>query len=241
MKVDILAVGVHPNDVELCCAGTLLGELHRGRTVGILDLTAGELGTNGDGETRLQEAERSRQILGASWRLNLGMADGFFTVDRQHILPIARVIRQCRPEVLLCNVPEDRHPDHGRAAQLVAEAAFYSGLSKIELADDEGTLLERWRPNVVLHYLQDHYHKPSVVYDITAHFEKKNEAIRSFSSQFQPPDSNVTLIPTPISGTDFWHFLEARAREMGRLIGCEYGEGFITEQPLRVKNLFDLV
>lgn len=238
MKVDILAIGVHPDDIELCCSGTLVGEIQAGARVGLLDLTEGELGTNGDAVTRKAEAQEALKVLGADWRLNLGMRDGFFEVNEAHILPIARVIRQCQPEIILCNVPNDRHPDHGRASRLVYEAAFYSGLSKIRLNDDDGSPLERFRPRVTLNYIQDYYHQPDIVVDITPHFERKIASLKAYGTQFTAPGDAKTLISTPISGNDFWHFVEARAREMGRLIGVEFGEGFLCAVPVRVTSLF---
>lgn len=238
--IDILAIGVHPDDIELCCAGTLIGEIAGGRSVGLVDLTRGELGTNGDAETRISESKRAQEIIGADWRVNLGMRDGFFQVNEEHILPIATVIRQARPKIILTNVISDRHPDHGRAAQLVYEAAFYSGLSKIKLTDDQGNDLERWRPQSLLHFIQDHYHKPDIVYNITPYFTKKVEAIAAYASQFSPV-AGKELVSTPISDQLFWDFIEARGREMGRKIQCEYGEGFITRNPVYCENLFHLI
>lgn len=238
--VDILAIGVHPDDIELCCTGTLLGEIAQGRTVGLLDLTRGELGTNGDPDTRIRESLKAKDIIGAQWRINLGMRDGFFQINEDHILPIAAVIRQARPKIILCNVPSDRHPDHGRAAQLIYESAFYSGLSKIILKDELGNNLERWRPQVILNFIQDHYHEPDVVYDITPYFTKKMEAVAAYASQFSPV-AGRELTHTPISDDNFWSFIDARAREMGRKIQCKYGEGFIARNPLHISSLSHLI
>lgn len=238
MQVDILAIGVHPDDIELCCSGTLAAEIAAGARVGLLDLTEGELGTNGNVETRRAEAKNALKILGADWRINLGMRDGFFELNEAHILPIARIIRLCRPEIVLCNAPSDRHPDHGRAARLIYEASFYSGLSKITLHDDLGNELERFRPHLTLNYIQDHFHQPDLVIDISAHFKSKIASLQAYATQFSAPGDNKNLISTPISGNDFWLFVEARAREMGRLIGVEFGEGFLCAVPLKFNSLY---
>ena len=237
-KVDILAIGAHPDDVELCAGGTLLRAIHQGKTVGLLDLTHGELGTNGDGPTRLLEAEEAKKRIGASWRSNLGIADGFFTVSEDNIKAVARYIRLARPQVILANAISDRHPDHGRAAKLVNDAVFISGLSKVDLRNDDGEILERWRPKIVLNYLQDMHLAPNVVVDITPYQEQKMEVIRAYASQFFWNKDNIK---TPISGEDFWAFLEARAREMGRAGGVVLGEGFTSMLPTLVNDLFDVL
>lgn len=237
-KVDILAIGAHPDDVELCAGGTVLRSIAQGKSVGLLDLTQGELGTNGDGPLRLIEAEAARIAMGAQWRTNLGMADGFFEVNKENILSVAKIIRIARPQIILANAPSDRHPDHGRAAQLVNDACFISGLSKVEIKDDEGNLLERWRPKIVLNYVQDLHLPPDVVVDIGAFQDKKMEVISSYASQFFMNKDNVK---TPISGEDFWAFLEARAREMGRAGGVILGEGFVRVGPTLVNDLFDIL
>ena len=229
-KVDILAIGAHPDDVELCAGGTLLRAIHQGKTVGLLDLTHGELGTNGDGPTRLLEAEEAKKRIGASWRSNLGIADGFFTVSEDNIKAVARYIRLARPQVILANAVSDRHPDHGRAAKLVNDAVFISGLSKVDLRNDDG--------EIVLNYLQDMHLAPNVVVDITPYQEQKMEVIRAYASQFFWNKDNIK---TPISGEDFWAFLEARAREMGRAGGVVLGEGFTSMLPTLVNDLFDVL
>lgn len=233
MKLDILAFGAHPDDVELSCAGTILKHIDQGHICGVVDLTHGELGTRGSGELRLKEAERSKQILGLSARENLGFADGFFTVDREHQLPVIEMIRKYRPEIVLANAIRDRHPDHGRAATLVAESCFLAGLKKI------GTGQEEWRPKAVYHYIQDQYIQPDLTIDITPYFDKKTEAILSFSSQFYDPESDEP--DTPISDKGFMDFIRARAAQFGRPIGTELAEGFTASRNIGVKDLFDLV
>ncbi len=200
MKLDILAIGVHPDDVELGCSGTLLKHIQLGYQVGIADLTSGQLGTRGTPELRLQEAEKARKILGVAVRENLGMQDGFFEIDQEHLLAVIRIIRKYKPTVVFANAPEDRHPDHGRAAKLVSRACFLSGLIKVETEMD-GQPQAAHRPTQVLHYLQDHFHKPDLVVDITGQFSTKMEAILAFDSQFYKEGS--TEPETPISGKSF--------------------------------------
>lgn len=238
MKLDILAFAAHPDDVELSCAGTLLKHIAEGQTVGIIDLTQGELGSRGSAELRLQEAEKSRQILGVSVRENLGMADGFFAIDKEHKLRILEMVRKYRPQIVLANSIHDRHPDHGRAAQLVSEACFLSGLSKVETTVD-GQHQEAWRPSVVYHYIQDRYIRPDVVFDVTPYFETKLASIKAYSSQFYDPQSDAP--ETPISRSDFFEFLRGRAKEFGRPIGVEYAEGFTAERYVGARLFFDLI
>jgi bacillithiol biosynthesis deacetylase BshB1 len=238
MKLDILAFGAHPDDVEISCSGTLLKHIALGQTVGVIDLTQGELGTRGNGTLRMQEAERSAAILGLSVRQNLGLRDGFFRVDEESLHAVISAIRHFRPDVVLANATTDRHPDHGRAGQLVAEACFLSGLPKV-LTGRDGAQQEAWRPRLVLHYIQDYHQRPDVVMDITPHFERKLEALRAFSSQFFDPAS--TEPATPISGQDFFDFLRGRAKEMGRPIGAAYAEGFTASRHLGVERFDHLV
>src|SRR5215475_1493557 len=188
MKLDILAIAVHPDDVELGCAGTLLMEKMNGKAIGVVDLTRGELGTRGTPGLRAEEAARSAGILGLDVRENLGMADGFFRNDEEHQRLLIRAIRKYRPEIVLANALEDRHPDHGRAGHLISEACFLSGLRKIETRDDAGRPQEHWRPKYVFHYIQDRYATPSFVYDISPVFETKLESIKAYSSQFFSTD-----------------------------------------------------
>lgn len=243
MKIDILAIGVHPDDVELACSGTLLHHIALGKTVGLLDLTRGELGTRGTAAIRDQEAAESARLMGAAFRKNLGMADGFFEYNQQHILPIIQVLREHQPEIILANAPEDRHPDHGRAAKLVADACFYAGLAKIQTTDVHGNAQERWRPKALYHYIQDHNLRPDFVVDITPYIEKKMELILAFRSQFytEDPGEYAGELSTPISGKDFFEFLKAKARSYGRVVNYEYAEGFIASRTPGVQNLFDLV
>lgn len=232
MKLDILAFGAHPDDVEISCAGTILKHIDLGYTCGIVDLTKGELGTRGSAELRLQEAERAKNILGISARENLGFADGFFLNDREHQVPIIEMIRKYRPEIVLVNSINDRHPDHGKGAKLVADACFLSGLIKIETGQDA------WRPKAVYHYIQDQYIQPDLTVDITPFFDKKVESILAYSSQFYNPESDEP--DTPISGKEFMNFLKGRAQVVGRPIGAELAEGFTSARNVGVNNLFDL-
>ncbi len=238
MKVDILAIGVHPDDVELSCSGTLLRHIAQGKTVGLLDLTKGELGTRGSAEIRTKEALESALLMGARFREQLDLADGFFAVDRTHILKIVAALRRYRPEIVLCNALDDRHPDHGRAAKLTADACFYSGLSKISTADADGAAQTPWRPKFVYHYIQDRFLKPDFVVDITPYIEQKHELVMAFRSQFYDPDSKEPV--TPISGKDFINALRGKDSVMGRAAGVDFAEGFNVQRSPLVKNLFDL-
>lgn len=238
MKLDILAFGAHPDDVELGCSGTLLKHLGQGRKTGIVDLTRGELGTRGSVVLRAKEAANAGKLLGISARENMGFSDGFFQNDRKHQLELIKRIRHYRPDIVLTNAPYDRHPDHGRASQLVSESSFYAGLTKIETTY-KGKKQLLWRPKAVYHYVQDRYIKPDVVVDISGFFEKKMEVINCYASQFYKPDSVEP--ETPISTPDFLHFVKARAMQYGRLIGVKYGEGFVAERSVGVENLFELI
>lgn len=238
MKLDILAIGVHPDDVELSCGGTLLKHIALGKTCGILDLTCGELGTRGSGELRLIEAQDAAQILGVSVRDNLKMADGFFKNDQEHQLQIIKKIREYQPEIIICNAITDRHPDHGRASQLVSEACFYSGLIRIE-TELNGIKQNPWRPKNIYHYIQDRHLKPDFVVDVTPFFDKKMEAIKAFKSQFYNPNS--TEPESPISMKNFFDFVKGRMCVLGRDAGFEYAEGFTAERVIGVHNLFDIV
>jgi bacillithiol biosynthesis deacetylase BshB1 len=239
MKLDLLAFGAHPDDVELSCAGVLALEKKRGRTTGIIDLTRGELGTRGTAETREQEAADSAKILGVDVRENLDMADGFFDNDRAHQLQVIRVLRKYRPEIVLCNAPEDRHPDHGRAAKLVAESCFLSGLSKIKTEVD-GKDQESWRPKYVLNYIQDRYLKPDFVVDVTEVFDQKLESMKAFKTQFfseQAPEGPVTYISTP----GFLDSVVYRYKMFGKMIGVQYAEGFISVKTVGLHSLDALI
>jgi bacillithiol biosynthesis deacetylase BshB1 len=234
MKLDILAIGVHPDDVELGCSGTLLKHIAQGKKVGILDLTKGELGSRGSGELRLIEAENSAKILGVAVRENLGYADGFFVNDKAHQLGIIQILRKYQPDVVLANAPRDRHPDHGRASQLVSEACFYSGLVRIE-TELEGVKQELWRPKAVYHYIQDRFLQPDFVVDVSEFVAQKMESILAFSSQFYNPDSE--LPETPISSKKFFDFIKARMANFGRDINVDYAEAFTTERSIGVEDI----
>ncbi len=232
LKLDILAFAAHPDDIELSCSGTLMHHIAMGKKVGIVDLTRGELGTRGSAELRDEEALKSSKIMGINARENLGMPDGFFENNRENQFKIIEIIRKYQPELVLANALNDRHIDHGRAAELIHNACFLSGLSKITTGS-----LAAWRPKRILHYIQDYYATPDVVVDITPWYEKKKECILAFSSQFYNPESKEP--ETPISSLGFFKFLEARSREMGRCIGVEYGEGFISPTPIQLNNLLE--
>lgn len=238
MSIDILAIGIHPDDVELSCAGTLLKHMAAGYTAGILDLTKGELGTRGSGELRLKEADAAAKILGVQFRENLGMEDGFFKNDRTNLFLLVEKIRQHRPKIVLCNAVADRHPDHGRAAQMVSEACFYSGLAKIETAYEK-ELQKPHRPQAVYHYIQDRQLKPDLVVDITPFIDKKIEAIMAFSSQFFDPNSKEPV--TPISSPEFMDSVKAKMRVFGRDIQVEFAEGFTVERTIGVEDLIALM
>ncbi len=237
MKLDILAVGVHPDDIELACSGTLLKHIALGKKVGLLDLTRGELGSRGSADIRDQEAENARKLMGVSVRENTRMDDGFFSHTQENLLKIIEVIRAYQPEIVLANALDDRHPDHGRAAKLTADACFLSGLVRIPTERD-GKQQDKWRPNAVYHYIQDYYLKPDFVVDITSVIEQKMELILAYKSQFYNPEDTRPL--TPISGKDFLEFIYARARDFGRPASVDYAEGFNVARTPLVNNLFDL-
>ena len=223
MKLDILAFGAHPDDVELSCSGIILKNTTIGKKVGLIDLTKGELGTRGTPAIREKEAKASAKILGVLFRENLKMEDGFFQNDKKHLLKVIQKIRQYQPDVVLANALEDRHPDHGRAAKLVADACFLSGLVKI-VTKQNGKKQEVWRPKAVYHYIQYRKLKADIAIDITPFIEKKMESIYAFSSQFYNPDSKEPS--TLISQKDFFEYIKTREREYGQLLGVRYAEGF---------------
>lgn len=239
MKLDLLAISAHPDDVELGCAGTILAALEQGRRVGILDLTRGELGTRGTPEIRLQEAEAAAKVLGVSVRDNVGLLDGFFHNDPPNQIALVPYIRKYRPEIVLANAIDDRHPDHGKGARLIYDACFISGLRRIETMGDDGRPQEAWRPKFIYHFIQDRYIKPDFIVDITPHWKKKDEAIRAFRSQFYDPNSNEPN--SYISSPEFLEFLEARSKEYGHAIGVKYGEGFTTQRIIGIDNLWSLI
>jgi N-acetylglucosamine malate deacetylase 1 len=238
MKLDILAFGAHPDDVELGCAATIAKEVSLGKKVGIIDLTRGELGSRGSVDTRNAEAAAAAKILGVSIRENLDMRDCFFVNDEKHQLEVVKMIRKYQPEIVLCNPLTDRHIDHGKGGKLVADACFLSGLTKIETAV-EGKLQEAWRPKVVYHYFQWNDDKPDFVVDVTGFIDKRLEAIKAYKTQFYDPDSNEpsTLIATK----NFYDSLTYRLQDLGRMIGVDYAEGFTVERYLAVNSLSNLL
>ncbi|MNS36076.1 Mycothiol S-conjugate amidase [compost metagenome] len=238
MKLDILAFGAHPDDVELGCAGTILKEVSLGKTVGIVDLTRGELGTRGSAEIRDQEANAAAKILGVSVRENLNFRDGFFVNDEKHQLEIIKMIRKYRPEIVLCNAIDDRHIDHAKGSKLVSDACFLSGLMKIETVVD-GEKQNCWRPKLVYHYIQWKNIEPDFVVDITGFTDKKIETILAYRSQFYDPNSNEP--ESPITSKNFLESLNYRSRDLGRLTGVEFAEGFTVERYVAVNSLGDLI
>lgn len=238
MKTDLLAFGVHPDDVELGCGGVLLREKKNGKKVGIIDLTRGELGTRGTAETRKAEASEAARILDLDVRENLALADGFFENNEESKRKVIQVIRKYCPEIIICNAPEDRHPDHGRSASLVEEAAFLSGLSKIETAY-EGKPQSAWRPKYVFHFIQDRYMKPDFVIDVTEEFEKKLESVKAYKTQFFDP--NATEPATYISSPEFLDSIVARGAMFGKMIGVKYAEGFISKKMIGFSSFDALI
>lgn len=238
MKIDILAIGVHPDDVELSCSGTLLKHIAAGKRVGILDLTLGELGTRGNAKIRTQEAMKAAKTLGVAFRDQMKLADGFFTNDEKTQKKLIEKIRLYKPEIVLCNAISDRHPDHGRAAKLVAEACFYSGLIKV-VTNHKGKKQDGWRPKAVYHYIQDNFIHPDFVIDISDFMDQKMESIMAYSSQFYNPKSKEPV--TPISTPEFLEAIRAKNIIWGRSIGARYAEGFTVNRYPGVNSLFDLI
>ncbi len=233
-KLDILAIAVHPDDIELSCAGTLIKHARMGQAVGIVDLTQGELGTRGTPELRLQEAAAAAMVMGVKVRENAGMADGFFSNDKEHQLKLIQYIRKYQPDVILANALSDRHPDHGRAGRLIADAAFLSGLRKIETSLD-GVTQQAWRPKRVFHMIQDRLLEPSFIVDISDSFDAKMEAILCYKSQFHDPGSQEPL--TYISASGFLDNIRYNASLLGKRIGVKYGEGFVSENTPGIAHL----
>ena len=237
MKLDILAFGAHPDDVELGCSGTIAKEVSLGKKVGIIDLTRGELGTRGSVEIRNSESAKASEILGVSVRENLNMRDGFFINDEAHQLKIIQMLRKYRPEIVLCNAIIDRHIDHGKGSKLVSDACFLSGLVKIE-TELNGEKQQAWRPKVVYHYIQWQNIEPDFVVDISEFIDKKMESVLAYGSQFYDPNSKEPV--SPITSKNFLDSVKYRAQDLGRLVGVEYAEGFTTERYLAVNSLGDL-
>ncbi len=237
MKLDILAFGAHPDDVELGCSGTIAKEVSLGKKVGIIDLTRGELGTRGSVEIRNSESAKASEILGVVARENLDMRDGFFVNDETHQLKVIEMIRKYQPEIVLCNAITDRHIDHGKGSKLVSDACFLSGLIKIE-TELNGEKQQAWRPKVVYHYIQWQNIEPDFVVDISEFIGKKMESVLAYSSQFYDPNSKEPV--TPITSKTFLDSVKYRAEDLGRLVGVAYAEGFTTERYLAVNSLGDL-
>jgi bacillithiol biosynthesis deacetylase BshB1 len=239
LKLDILAFAAHPDDVELGCSGTLIKHQNLGLKIGVIDLTKGELGTRGNAALRAVESNKASQILKLKTRENLGFADGFFKNDEEHLIPIIQKIRKYNPNIILANAIEDRHPDHGRAAKLVADACFYAGLIKIKTFDENGLAQQVWRPKTLYHYIQYNYIKPDFVIDISKEMDTKIEAVMAYSSQFFDPNSSEP--ETPISSLAFLDSLKERAKDLGRMINVNYAEGFTAARLVGVNKLSDLL
>lgn len=237
MKLDILAFGAHPDDVELGCSGTIAKEVSLGKKVGIIDLTRGELGTRGSVEIRNSESAKASEILGVVVRENLDMRDGFFVNDETHQLKVIEMIRKYQPKIVLCNAITDRHIDHGKGSKLVSDACFLSGLRQIK-TELNGEAQEAWRPKVVYHYIQWQNIEPDFVVDISGFMDKKMESVLAYSSQFYDPNSKEPV--SPITSKNFLDSVKYRAQDLGRLVGVEYAEGFTTERYLAVNSLGDL-
>lgn len=236
MKIDLLAIAAHPDDLELSAAGTILKHKDMGYKVGILDLTEGELGTRGSAEMRKEESRKATQIGNIDVRANVGLPDGFFKVDDDNARKIIPYIRKYKPDVVLINAKWDRHPDHGRASKLAQNACFLSGLVKIETVDPEtGEKQDRWRPRTIYQYIQDYTSTPDIVVDITDYVEHKMEMIKAYQSQFFDPDSKE--LPTPLSGESFFDLLLSKDRVMGRFIQADFGEGFHVVRPVGIRDL----
>jgi N-acetylglucosamine malate deacetylase 1 len=239
MKLDILAIGAHPDDVELGCGATLAKEVSNGKKVGIIDLTRGELGTRGTAETRDVESKIAANILGVSVRDNMEFADGFFVNDKQHQMELIKMIRKYRPEIVICNAIEDRHIDHAKGSKLVSDACFLSGLLKIDTKDvNTDSWQDPWRPKQVYHYIQWNILKPDVVVDVSNFMELKMKSVLAYKTQFYDESSKEP--ETPISSKNFTDSINYRARDLGRLVGVEYAEGFTVDRYIAVDSLFNM-
>jgi bacillithiol biosynthesis deacetylase BshB1 len=236
-KINVLAIAAHPDDVELCCSGTLMMEKLHGKTTGVIDLTRGELGTRGTPALRIQESGAAAKVMDLDVRENLCLADGFFQNDEASQRRLISAIRKYQPEIVLAGALADRHPDHGRAGKLISDSCFLSGLRKVETRDDEGGLQPHWRPKYILHFIQDRYYSPSFVYDISPVFDRKLESIRAYSSQFHSSDYDKDEPQTYISSPEFLDSIIGRHQMFGKMIGVRYAEGFITEKMIGVRNL----
>ena len=238
MKIDILAFGAHPDDVELSCGGTIHKSITQGKTVGIVDLTEGELGTRGDVKTRANESNNAADILGVNFRINLKMPDGFIIGSKQNQLKVIELIRKYKPEVVFCNSVDDRHPDHSKASTLVREACYLSGLIKIITKDSKGLVQDSWRPRAVYSYIQWKSLKPDFVVDISSSIDIKMDAVNCYKSQFYNPISSEPT--TPISTKNFIESVRYRAADLGRLVHVDYAEGFTSNRIIAVDSIFDL-
>lgn len=238
MKLDILAFAAHPDDVELACSGTVIKHVKAGKKAGVVDLTRGEMGTRGTPEIRDLEAESAAKIMGLSVRDNLRFRDVYFTNDEIHQLEVVKKIRKYQPEIVLANAIHDRHPDHTKASQLVSQACFMAGLSKME-TDVDGKTQKEWRPKAIYHYVQSSYVQPDFVVDVSEVWEQKMESIRAYGSQFH--NSNSDEPETFISSSQFLDLIEARSLDLGKTIGTSRGEGFTVERLPGVNSLFDLL
>ncbi|MBE7698322.1 bacillithiol biosynthesis deacetylase BshB1 [Tenacibaculum finnmarkense] len=238
MKLDILAFGAHPDDVELGCGATIAKEIASGKKVGIIDLTRGELGTRGSAELRDIEAKNAAAILGVSVRENLGFADGFFKNDKEHQLAVIKMLRKYQPDIVLCNAVDDRHIDHPKGSDLVSNACFLSGLLKIETILN-GEVQEKWRPKLVYHYIQWKNIAPDVVVDVTGFMDKKEKSVLAYASQFFDPKSKEP--ETPITSKNFTDSINYRAKDLGRLINVDFAEGFTSERYVAVKKISELI
>jgi bacillithiol biosynthesis deacetylase BshB1 len=238
MKLDILAIGSHPDDVELGCSGVLISEAKKGKKTGVIDLTQGELGTRGTAETRLAEADEAGRIMGISVRENMKLKDGFFQNDEQNQLQLIKIIRKYQPEIVIGNIMADRHPDHGRAGSLIYDSCFLSGLIKIETEED-GQAQQKWRPKYLFHYIQDRFYEPDIIIDISEVWEERLNAIKAYKTQFHNPESDEPQ--TYISSPKFLEAIIARARLLGKRIGVEYGEGFLSKKNIGIRSFDALV
>jgi len=239
MKLDILAIGSHPDDVELGCSGTLINEVKRGKKVGIIDLTQGELGTRGSIQTRYQEAVDAAKIMGITARENLKMRDGFFKNDEEHQMQLIKVLRKYQPEIVIGNILEDRHPDHGRGGWLLYDACFFSGLRQVKTKDENGKQQDKWRPKMLLHYIQDRFYEPDIIIDVTEVWEQRMQAIQAYKTQFYDPNSSEPQ--SYLSNPDFLEAIISRARLLGKRIGVKYGEGFVSKKNIGLTSLDALV
>lgn len=239
MKLDVLAIGAHPDDVELGCSGILIKEVKRGKKVGIIDLTQGELGTRGTIETRYQEAADAAMIMGIHVRENLKMRDGFFVNDEAHQMQLIAALRKYKPEIVIGNILEDRHPDHGKAGSLIYDACFLSGLKQVKTYDEKDVEQEKWRPKYLLHYLQDRFYEPDVIIDVSDVWEQRMETIKAYKTQFHSTES--TEPQTYISSPEFLEALVSRARLLGKRIGVQFAEGFVSKKNIGIRDLDALV